>query len=510
MVRQDITPFSPFVDMVMTGIYGGGANFQWRNDPHAPCGNDIDADNVTEPYWIRLTRTGDTFAGYLSPDGFNWTQLGGNHTTIMFDPVLIGFCVTSHEPGFLVTATFEAPFFPPPPPPPHPPSPYPGAVDVPVDANLSWPRGDNTIQDEVYFGTDPCMANLPKVATILSSVFPPLYDPPTDLIASTTYYWYIVETGGNMVQCIPVPDFPWYFTTVRGQAQPEYPFDGALFPGDTYPAPPSAPTHIYTPLDFTPGATAVSFTGYFSNDYAKVESRAQDAYLGQPPFSIMPHRFYVGLPPGIVPGDPYTDTLLRSTMYYWTVDSNDAFNNVFPGDIWEFGILDWYAFAPSPADGAINVDPNVLLSWKPGFGVTVHDIYMGTSSEDVNNAFYDALNPPHSSPELVATRVDPNYQCSNLLLYTEHFWRVDEVSNRYPPPIGDGIYYKGDVWSFKTTLLGLNYDFNNDGLINFIDYAILANDWNCTGTGFSGDINNDGTVDFRDLTIITDQWMQEQ
>jgi hypothetical protein len=125
----------------------------------------------------------------------------------------------------------------------------------------------------------------------------------------------------------------------------------------------------------------------------------------------------------------------------------------------------------------------------------------------VNNAVYDFDNPP---PEYVATTVDPNYQCSNLLLYREHFWRVDEVFGRMPPSFHGGTYYKGEVWSFRTTLLGLNYDVYNDGLVNFKDHAILANDWNCTGPGFSGDINKDGIVNFHDFAIVAEQWMEEE
>jgi hypothetical protein len=146
MVRQNITPGSPFVDMVMTGIYGGGANFQWRDNPNVGCGNDVPAPDLTEPQYIRLTRIDNTFAGYYSADGINWTQLGGNHFTIMTDPVLIGLCITSHEPGFLVTAIFDNIEFPPLPCPCPRRYPFDGSLDVPVDANLSWLRGPRAVQ----------------------------------------------------------------------------------------------------------------------------------------------------------------------------------------------------------------------------------------------------------------------------------------------------------------------------------------------------------------------------
>src|SRR5262249_18582707 len=35
---------------------------------------------VAAPYWVRLVRSGNTFTGYVSPDGTTWTSLG--QTTI--------------------------------------------------------------------------------------------------------------------------------------------------------------------------------------------------------------------------------------------------------------------------------------------------------------------------------------------------------------------------------------------------------------------------------------------
>ncbi|MDH4241571.1 MAG: hypothetical protein OEW48_18580, partial [Phycisphaerae bacterium] len=59
---------------------------------------------------------------------------------------------------------------------PRGPTPANGAIGVPADANLSWTRGDGALEDEVYFGTDPCA--LPKVATIQNlPPFPPTWNP---------------------------------------------------------------------------------------------------------------------------------------------------------------------------------------------------------------------------------------------------------------------------------------------------------------------------------------------
>jgi hypothetical protein len=374
------------------------------------------------------------------------------------------------------------------------PNPYPphGAIDVPVDANLSWYREPRAVLEEVYFGTDPNA--LPLVATILAlPQFPPLYEPPGDLIASTTYYWQIVEVNG--------PDRfegdVWKFTTVRGEAQPEYPFDGAVIVGDELYY--LGEDYIWTKLIFIPGPTAVEHVGYFHEDYSKVESRDPCAFLGLPPYRTMPgweYTLFVGNPQVT----PACQSLVRGKRYYWTVDSNDVLGNTFYGDIWEFAIQGFYAFEPSPPNEATWVSTDVLLSWLPGFGVHDHDIYMGTSSEDVNNARYDTLNPPS---EFVTTTTEPNFMVTGLPYSTKIYWRVDQVNGRMPPPINGGTYYYGDIWCFTIT----PPDLNNDGIINFKDYAILPKYLQMIGPNLPGDINKDYVVDYKDLRILMENWL---
>jgi hypothetical protein len=41
---------------------------------------------------------------------------------------------------------------------------------------------------------------------------------------------------------------------------------------------------------------------------------------------------------------------------------------------------------PNPADGAVEVPREVLLSWSPGESAATHDVYFGTIFSDVNEA----------------------------------------------------------------------------------------------------------------------------
>jgi len=56
--------------------------------------------------WLRLKRTGDTFSGYRSTDGVNWTLVGSRNVDLP-DTVYFGMAVTSHNSVQTVTAQFR-------------------------------------------------------------------------------------------------------------------------------------------------------------------------------------------------------------------------------------------------------------------------------------------------------------------------------------------------------------------------------------------------------------------
>jgi hypothetical protein len=273
-----------------------------------------------------------------------------------------------------------------------------------------------------------------------------------------------------------------------GEARPEFPADGAVITGETDEY--MGEYYIWTKLIFIPGATAVEHKGYFSEDYSKVENRAEDANLGSPPYAHVPgweYVFFAGNP-HVPPAD---DSLVRGTKYYWTVDSNDALGNTFYGDIWEFAIQGYYVSEPSPPNEATDINTDVLLSWLPGFYSCYYDVYIGTSWEDVNNAVYNSNNPP---PEFLARISEPNIVVTGLESNTKYYWRVDELTGRSccgSAPLYLCYVLKGDIWCFTTTPSALN----NDGSINFIDYAIPSNNRQKTGPILPADIRNDNVFD---------------
>ncbi|MHC4641349.1 MAG: hypothetical protein ACYS32_06865 [Planctomycetota bacterium] len=328
------------------------------------------------------------------------------------------------------------------------PDPADGAVDVPVDVILCWSPGLKATIHQVYFGKDPCAISLVATKQLGFECYDPEDQPgEPDLTASTAYYWQIVEADASNDWPGPV----WTFSTVRGEAQPIFPTDGAVIPGTEHPS----FENIFTLLDASPGVTAVSFVAYISHIYSEVANRVEDANLGPQLQSNTYLRWVVGLPPDIFPGDPYPSGLVRGTVYYWAVDSEDSRGNKFPGDVWDFAIQGYYAYAPDPPNEANFVPTNALLSWKPGYGVTDHDIYMGTSYDAVKDARYDFNEPGGSSyvgpDEYLVSRTEPNVLVTGLETGIKYYWRVDEVHGRLPPPLGGGTYYIGPVWNFTTS-----------------------------------------------------------
>ena len=100
------------------------------------------------------------------------------------------------------------------------------------------------------------------------------------------------------------------------------------------------------------------------------------------------------------------------------------------------------AHDPSPEDEAVDVPRDVVLAWTPGRQADTHDVYFGTSADDIATA--DASNPLDvlAGAGQSAAGFDPE----GLLDFgTTYYWRVDEVNAAAEEPI-----YRGDVWSFTT------------------------------------------------------------
>jgi len=120
MIRETTAADSKHMIMALTGGDGSGIAFQGRHQATGAASSSMNGDiTAAPPYWVKLTRAGNTITAYCSADGVNWTlfpdtspdNAGGaisNPMTVeMADPVLVGLFVTSHAAGEKRTYTFD-------------------------------------------------------------------------------------------------------------------------------------------------------------------------------------------------------------------------------------------------------------------------------------------------------------------------------------------------------------------------------------------------------------------
>src|SRR5262249_18519736 len=104
MIQASTTPGSAYVLMILTP--GNGVNMQYRASMGANAVQLVGVSGLVAPYWVQLVRSENTFRGFASADGVNWTQLGSISVT-MTNRVTAGLAVTSHRNTALNKSTFD-------------------------------------------------------------------------------------------------------------------------------------------------------------------------------------------------------------------------------------------------------------------------------------------------------------------------------------------------------------------------------------------------------------------
>jgi glucuronoarabinoxylan endo-1,4-beta-xylanase len=188
MVRDSLNPGAANAFIAVTP--GNGVTFQYRSSDGGNSSND-DTPAPTAPYWVKLVRSGNTFTGYLSSNGTNWTQLG-SVTFTMPSTVYVGLAVTAHDTANLCTATFDnvnAPGF------------TTTSASAPAglvatggveQVALSWQPSSNAISYNVYRSTT---SGGPY--TLVTNVATTNYDD-IWLIGNGTTYYYVVTAVNSL------------------------------------------------------------------------------------------------------------------------------------------------------------------------------------------------------------------------------------------------------------------------------------------------------------------------
>ncbi|MHC4618955.1 MAG: hypothetical protein ACYTEQ_14525 [Planctomycetota bacterium] len=125
------------------------------------------------------------------------------------------------------------------------------------------------------------------------------------------------------------------------------------------------------------------------------------------------------------------------------------------------------ACCPSPPDGALaKCGSGVCLNWAGASGDRDrHCVYLSSDANCVENMDSECLRTYVPASELPQWCVPPE----QLTLWATYYWRIVE---RYY----GGPSVPGPVWSFRCGC-PLPGDFNRDCIVNFEDYAVLAEMW---------------------------------
>ena len=203
MMRETLNADSRHAFMLVSPTKG--LAFQRRTSTTGTSSNTAGGTG-TSPYFVKLSRTGNTFKAEKSVDGATWTVVG-SQSIAMGATIHVGLAVSSHVDGVLANATFEntvvdkpAVAVPPPPPPPS------GPVSIRVmhwnlhhgnDPNNKWafPR-----QMDVIVNAKPDVISLNEVEKFNSSYGN--IDQAAEIAkylatkTGTTWYQYMVPASG--------------------------------------------------------------------------------------------------------------------------------------------------------------------------------------------------------------------------------------------------------------------------------------------------------------------------
>jgi hypothetical protein len=192
------------------------------------------------------------------------------------------------------------------------------------------------------------------------------------------------------------------------------------------------------PFDIMPAYEWVHLAFTYDGTNARVYLNGVDS-LGPQPFSIGPAvdaRVYIGAS-NPTRGRTFHGSLDDVRDYDRPLTRDEVRLLMVSGEDMDLTV----PLLPEPADGAIEVPQEAVLSWMAGESADTHDVYFGTVFDDVNDAGRD--NDPNSV--LVSqNQNEATYDPPGLLEYGQtYYWRVDEFNDLNPKSP-----WKGNVWSF--------------------------------------------------------------
>jgi hypothetical protein len=106
MFRESLTAGARHSLMYLTR--SGSAIFQQKTTVNGNVSSSAASTGKAAPYWLKLVRVGNSFSGYVSPDGVTWTQIGSTVTnTFSGTAVYAGIALACRTAGSASTATVD-------------------------------------------------------------------------------------------------------------------------------------------------------------------------------------------------------------------------------------------------------------------------------------------------------------------------------------------------------------------------------------------------------------------
>jgi hypothetical protein len=368
-------------------------------------------------------------------------------------------------------------------------------------ADLWWTAGFNTpVTNMVYFGTDAtAVANADKTSPEYKGQWMITYDPGFALTVGTTYYWRV--DGNDIALHTIYKGDVWSFRASHGERgaitremwdEPRpYPRGGVLSYMYIWPLFPDYPTWRDTRIQFggnnvnpgvhyeKPAGTDVpnfiarmhgyvyppctgDWTLYIQGDdrgelflstdenpdnavkiatvWSSTTSWTQVLQMSAPQRLEGGKRYYIAAVWKNEGGGNHCEVALQcpSVTGFTSLPGAGA-TNLTSAYIAPYAYL---AYRPEPAYGNAGVQTSTTLAWEPGLGgyATSHDVYLGTSYNDVKNA----TTSSHPNVQYFSRDVN-NCPVTSLTTNKPYYWRVDTVSNVHPDKL-----WKGRVWAFRT------------------------------------------------------------
>jgi hypothetical protein len=149
---------------------------------------------------------------------------------------------------------------------------------------------------------------------------------------------------------------------------------------------------------------------------------------------------------------------------------------------------------PSPALGELDVNLDVMLSWRQGREAASHDISFGTDIDAVIDG-----------TAFVETVTENSYQPGTLDYGQRYYWKINEVNEAASTPIREG-----EIWSFSTIESFAAEDFEGysaevpiwESWLDGLGFGVAGTaDFN-PGNGTGSAVGDDTTPSFTEETIV--------